>query len=405
MVPLFHVALLVLFVILIYAIIGLELYSGMLNNPCYNNITNKFVKNAQPCGQGRQCMEDFACLDGWIGPNEGVTGFNNILQAMLTVFQCITLEGWTDVLYWAQDATGRFFPPLFFCSLVFLGGFFVVNLVLGTLCGEFSRERERAKRCGTSWNILHKSQNCEDDNGETAEQFENSHFVWNMHECREGQQDERKGVQIGWRENFFRAIKTAKQWCLRAVKTQAMFWIVLLLVFLNSCILATEHYGQPVWLTSFQVISHLVPTFFFFEFLQNVANIVFVILFTLELLLKIFALGPGLYFQSLFNRFDLFVVVTSLMEVLQKYPKMLKDSIGCQGDFDKIGSSTTTWALSSSLCSPSQSVQGDKVSYLKCSRLQRWSFFSNDAMVMFFLQGTIANDGFSMVLLPPDHHH
>ena len=32
-------------------------------------------------------------------------------------------------------------------------------------------------------------------------------------------------------------------------------------------------------------------------------------------------------------------------------------------------------------------------------------FFSNDAMVMFFLQGTIANDGFSMVLLPPDHHH
>ena len=39
------------------------------------------------------------------------------------------------------------------------------------------------------------------------------------------------------------------------------------------------------------------------------------------------------------------------------------------------------------------------------TRLQRWSFFSNDVMVMFFLQGTIANDGFSMVLLPPDHHH
>ena len=38
-------------------------------------------------------------------------------------------------------------------------------------------------------------------------------------------------------------------------------------------------------------------------------------------------------------------------------------------------------------------------------RLQRWSFFSNDAMVMIFFQGTIANDGFSMVFLPPDHHH
>ena len=42
---------------------------------------------------------------------------------------------------------------------------------------------------------------------------------------------------------------------------------------------------------------------------------------------------------------------------------------------------------------------------LEPARLQRWSFFSNDAMVMFLSQGTIANDGFSMVSLPPDHHH
>ena len=52
------------------------------------------------------------------------------------------------------------------------------------------------------------------------------------------------------------------------------------------------------------------------------ANIVFVILFTLELLLKIFALGHGLYLHSLFNRFDLFVVVTSLMEGLWKYSNL-----------------------------------------------------------------------------------
>ena len=259
MVPLFHVALLVLFVILIYAIIGLELFSGILHSACYNNITNEFVPNAQPCGQGRQCLEGFVCMDGWVGPNEGVTGFDNILQAMLTVFQCITLEGWTDVLYWTQDASGAIFPPLFFCSLVFLGGFFVVNLVLGTLCGEFSRERERAKRCGTSWNVLHKSKKFEDGNGEASEEVENSHIVWNMHvECREWQQVEK----TGWRERFLKANTTAKQWCLKAVKSQSMYWVVLLLVFLNSCVLATEHYGQPVWLSTFQVIiSHLILTF------------------------------------------------------------------------------------------------------------------------------------------------
>lgn len=37
--------------------------------------------------------------DMWPGPNEGITNFDNFGLAMLTVFQCITLEGWTDVLY------------------------------------------------------------------------------------------------------------------------------------------------------------------------------------------------------------------------------------------------------------------------------------------------------------------
>ena len=39
------------------------------------------------------------------------------------------------------------------------------------------------------------------------------------------------------------------------------------------------------------------------------------------------------------------------------------------------------------------------------TRLQRWSFFCNDGMVMFFFQGIIAINGFSMVLPALDHHH
>lgn len=30
----------------------------------------------------------------WEGPNKGITNFDNIGYAMLTVFQCITMEGW-----------------------------------------------------------------------------------------------------------------------------------------------------------------------------------------------------------------------------------------------------------------------------------------------------------------------
>lgn len=42
MVPLLHIALLVLFVIIIYAIIGLELFSGKLHKTCFNNATGKW---------------------------------------------------------------------------------------------------------------------------------------------------------------------------------------------------------------------------------------------------------------------------------------------------------------------------------------------------------------------------
>ena len=34
---------------------------------------------------------------------------------------------------------------------------------------------------------------------------------------------------------------------------QAMFWFIILLVFLNTCVLGTEHYRQPEWLNHFQV--------------------------------------------------------------------------------------------------------------------------------------------------------
>lgn len=44
--------------------------------------------------------EKSTCLEKWEGPNRGITSFDNIGFAMLTVFQCITMEGWTAILYW-----------------------------------------------------------------------------------------------------------------------------------------------------------------------------------------------------------------------------------------------------------------------------------------------------------------
>ncbi len=62
---------------------------------------------AAPCaeaGNGRRCtLNGTECHGGWPGPNNGITHFDNLGFSMLTVYQCITTQGWTDVLYWVSD--------------------------------------------------------------------------------------------------------------------------------------------------------------------------------------------------------------------------------------------------------------------------------------------------------------
>ena len=53
-----------------------------------------------PCGGGFLCEDEFYnCSGPWEGPNFGITNFDNFGLAMLTVFQCVTLEGWTQTMY------------------------------------------------------------------------------------------------------------------------------------------------------------------------------------------------------------------------------------------------------------------------------------------------------------------
>ncbi|CAH8510317.1 unnamed protein product [Heterobilharzia americana] len=95
--------------------------------------------------------------------------------------------------------------------------------------------------------------------------------------------------------------------CRRLVKSQTFYWIVIVLVFLNTGVLTSEHYGQPLWLDDF----------------QDMANIVFVVLFSIEMLIKMYSLGIRCYFDFMFNRFDFFVVICSIIEVVLIQTKIM----------------------------------------------------------------------------------
>lgn len=49
-----------------------------------------------------KCPPGTVCTTYWEGPNYGITSFDNIFFAMLTVFQCVTMEGWTAIMYYVS---------------------------------------------------------------------------------------------------------------------------------------------------------------------------------------------------------------------------------------------------------------------------------------------------------------
>ncbi|XP_045392011.1 voltage-dependent L-type calcium channel subunit alpha-1S [Lemur catta] len=320
MLPLFHIALLVLFMVIIYAIIGLELFKGKMHKTCYFIGTDivATVENEEPSpcarmGSGRRCtINGSECRGGWPGPNHGITHFDNFGFSMLTVYQCITMEGWTDVLYWVNDAIGNEWPWIYFVTLILLGSFFILNLVLGVLSGEFTKEREKAKSRGTFQKLREKQQLEEDLRGYMS--WITQGEVMDVEDLREGRlsldeggSDTESLYEIVGLNKIVQFIRHWRQWnrifrwkCHDIVKSKVFYWLVILIVALNTLSIASEHHNQPLWLTH----------------LQEVANRVLLALFTVEMLMKMYGLGLRQYFMSIFNRFDCFVVCSGLLEVL-----------------------------------------------------------------------------------------
>uniref|UniRef100_A0A8C7SKM0 Voltage-dependent calcium channel type A subunit alpha-1 n=1 Tax=Oncorhynchus mykiss TaxID=8022 RepID=A0A8C7SKM0_ONCMY len=334
MVPLLQIGLLLFFAILMFAIIGLEFYSGKLHSTCLPmpNILEF------PCGV-RKCPDKYTCHDTWIGPNDGITQFDNILFAVLTVFQCITMEGWTTVLYNTNDALGPTWNCMYFIPLIIIGSFFVLNLVLGVLSGEFAKERERVENRRAFMKLRRQQQIERELNGYRAwidkaeevmlaEDNKNSGpsaldgktgkmsrlVILSLHHyivyimiltglsplgipmTRASIRSAKRGP-TAYLKRKERLLRISLR---RMVKTHIFYWTVLGLVALNTLCVAIVHHNQPHWLSVF---------LYYAEFL-------FLGLFLTEMCLKMYSLGPRLYFHSAFNRFDCGVIVGSIFEVM-----------------------------------------------------------------------------------------
>uniref|UniRef100_A0A671YSJ3 Voltage-dependent N-type calcium channel subunit alpha n=1 Tax=Sparus aurata TaxID=8175 RepID=A0A671YSJ3_SPAAU len=337
MVPLLQIGLLLFFAIVMFAIIGVEFYMGKFHHTCFKIGTDETTDD-WPCGMeppARTCPNGTVCREYWTGPNFGITNFDNILFAVLTVFQCITMEGWVDILYNTNDVAGNTWNWLYFIPLIIIGSFFMLNLVLGVLSGEFAKERERVEKRQEFLKLRRQQQIereltgylewiCKAEEVLLEEEDEIAEEKSPMDVLKRGKVKKGKNDLISAEEGedpfadissvgnvkssgkmdsssyFRRKEKRIRFFIRRMVKAQSFYWIVLCLVGLNTLCVAIVHYDQPPWLTT---------ALFTAEF-------VFLGLFLTEMTLKMYGLGVRNYFHSSFNCFDFGVIVGSIIEVI-----------------------------------------------------------------------------------------
>ena len=110
--PIGNIMILLIFFIVFYGIIGLDFYAGAFHSACYDG-GGENAMDGQLCKLNFTlqnmtewvaqapfaCPPETTCAVDALGPNSGITKFDTIVYGMLTVFQIITLEGWSDLLY------------------------------------------------------------------------------------------------------------------------------------------------------------------------------------------------------------------------------------------------------------------------------------------------------------------
>ncbi|ESO07430.1 hypothetical protein HELRODRAFT_170765 [Helobdella robusta] len=75
-------------------------------------------------------------------PFLGSISFDNIGMAWVAIFQVISMEGWSEIMYYIQD-THTFWDWSYFVLLIVIGSFFMINLCLVVISAQFSETKQR----------------------------------------------------------------------------------------------------------------------------------------------------------------------------------------------------------------------------------------------------------------------
>lgn len=157
-----------MFFFLIFAILGVTLWKGKIHYRCY--LTEFPVDGEwellpdyyQLCGSNNQCPSGSFCgsrfvefekgtrfndPDLWVDTNieelnYGINNFDNIGSAFITIFQCTTLDGWSNIMQFHDDIFSSVFVSVYFVMVIVICDFFVLNMTIALMLLKYETVQE-----------------------------------------------------------------------------------------------------------------------------------------------------------------------------------------------------------------------------------------------------------------------
>jgi hypothetical protein len=147
---LFNVALINILFLVVFGILGVQIFKGQLGYCTNPDIIEKANCHGQFIGEN-----DEEAIAEWKVP---FNNFDNVIWSVITFFELATLEGWPNTLLKIIDSQGEDLGPkednrpyaaLLFIAFIFIQTFFVMNLFVSVIVDKFNEEIKRRQGSNT----------------------------------------------------------------------------------------------------------------------------------------------------------------------------------------------------------------------------------------------------------------
>uniref|UniRef100_A0A3Q2D299 Voltage-dependent T-type calcium channel subunit alpha-1H-like n=1 Tax=Cyprinodon variegatus TaxID=28743 RepID=A0A3Q2D299_CYPVA len=256
---------------IVFGILGVQLFKGKFYH-C-EGLDTRNITNKSDCLQANY---------KWIRRKYN---FDNLIQALMSLFVLSCKDGWVNIMYDGLDAVGVDQQPvrnhnpwmlLYFISFLLIVSFFVLNMFVGVVVENF-----------------HK---CRQDQEEEEARLREEKRLKMIDKKR------RKAKQRPYYADYSPLRLTIHTLC----TSHYLDLFITFIICINVFTMSIEHYNQPQYL----------------EEVLKYCNYVFTIIFVIEALLKLVAFGFHRFFKDRWNQLDVGIVALSIMGITLEELKM-----------------------------------------------------------------------------------